>query len=50
MKSIAEEAASTPEVVKSAPHTTRVRRLDETAAARKPLLRWKQASRSNAAD
>jgi glycine dehydrogenase subunit 2 len=50
MKSIAEEAASTPEVVKSAPHTTMVRRLDETAAARKPLLRWKQASRSNAAD
>jgi glycine dehydrogenase subunit 2 len=44
MKKIAEEAASTPELVKSAPHTTRVRRLDETAAARKPLLRWKPST------
>jgi glycine dehydrogenase subunit 2 len=41
MKSIAEEAATTPELVKTAPHTTRVGRLDETAAARKPVLRWK---------
>jgi glycine dehydrogenase subunit 2 len=40
MKSIAEEAAQTPEVVKTAPHTTRVRRLDEVGAARKPILRW----------
>jgi glycine dehydrogenase subunit 2 len=43
MRSIAEEAAQTPELVKSAPHTTRVRRLDETAAARKPILRWQPA-------
>ena len=51
MRSIAEEAAKTPDVVKSAPHTTRVRRLNETAAARKPVLRWKPASsRSEAAD
>jgi glycine dehydrogenase subunit 2 len=41
MKSIAEEASTTPELVKSAPQTTRVRRLDETTAARKPILRWK---------
>jgi glycine dehydrogenase subunit 2 len=41
MRSIAEEAATTPEVVKSAPHHTRVSRLDEVAAARKPVLRWK---------
>jgi glycine dehydrogenase subunit 2 len=27
--------------VKTAPHTTPVRRLDEAAAARKPRLRWK---------
>src|SRR5256712_4146757 len=40
MKSIAEEAAKTPDVVKNAPHTTRVRRLDEVGAARKPILRW----------
>jgi len=41
MKSIAEEAEQTPEIVKTAPHTTRIRRLDEVAAARKPILRWK---------
>jgi glycine dehydrogenase subunit 2 len=40
MKAIAEEAESDPEMVKNAPHTTRVRRLDEVAAARKPKLRW----------
>jgi glycine dehydrogenase subunit 2 len=40
MKCIAEEAAQTPDVVKTAPHTTRVRRLDEVGAARKPILRW----------
>jgi glycine cleavage system P protein (glycine dehydrogenase) subunit 2 len=41
MRSIAKEAAETPEVVKTAPHTTRVGRLDEVTAARKPILRWK---------
>ncbi len=41
MRSIAEEAATTPELVKTAPHTTRVGRLDEVSAARKPILRWK---------
>src|SRR5258708_25947257 len=51
MKSIAEEAATNPEIVKTAPHTTRVRRLDEVGAARKPVLRWKPTtSRSEAAD
>ncbi|HTT32906.1 MAG TPA: aminomethyl-transferring glycine dehydrogenase subunit GcvPB [Methylomirabilota bacterium] len=44
MKSIAEEAATQPEIVKTAPHTTRVRRLDEVAAARKPVLRWKSGT------
>ena len=48
MKSIAEESASQPELVKTAPHTTRVKRLDEVGAARKPILRWKPGgSRSN---
>ncbi|MGC2331845.1 MAG: aminomethyl-transferring glycine dehydrogenase subunit GcvPB, partial [Candidatus Acidiferrales bacterium] len=42
MRAIAEEAATTPEVVKNAPHTTRIGRLNEVAAARKPILRWKQ--------
>ena len=41
MRSIAQEAAGNPELVKTAPHTTRVGRLDEVAAARKPILRWK---------
>src|SRR4029077_13633111 len=51
MRSIAEEADKTPDVVKTAPHTTRVRRLDETGAARKPVLRWKPSTtRSEAAD
>jgi glycine dehydrogenase subunit 2 len=51
MKSIAKEAAEKPELVKTAPHTTRVRRLDEVGAARKPVLRWKAGvKRSEAAD
>ena len=51
MRSIAEEAAETPELVKTAPHTTRVGRLDEVGAARKPVLRWKSGhKRSEAAD
>src|SRR3977135_314139 len=43
MRSIAEEAATNPELVKTAPHSTRVRRLDEVGAARKPILRWDPA-------
>jgi glycine dehydrogenase subunit 2 len=51
MKSVAQEAESNPELVKTAPHTTRVRRLDEVGAARKPILRWKPtAKHSKAAD
>ena len=41
MKSIAEEVEEDPQLVLDAPHSTRVSRLDETAAARKPVLRWK---------
>ncbi len=41
MRAIAEEAATNPELVKTAPHSTRVGRLDEVGAARKPILRWK---------
>ncbi len=41
LKQIAREAAENPELVKTAPHTTRLQRLDETAAARKPVLRWR---------
>jgi glycine dehydrogenase subunit 2 len=41
MRSIAQEVEETPELVKSAPHSTRVSRLDEVQAARKPILRWR---------
>jgi glycine dehydrogenase subunit 2 len=41
MKAIAQEVEEDPQMVLAAPHTTRVSRLDETAAARKPVLRWK---------
>ncbi len=41
MRSIAAEAAENPELVKSAPHSARIGRLDEVGAARKPVLRWK---------
>jgi glycine dehydrogenase subunit 2 len=41
LKQIAREAVENPEHVINAPHTTRLSRLDETTAARKPVLRWK---------
>ena len=44
MKSIAEEVEENPQTVLDAPHSTRVSRLDETAAARKPILRWKPSA------
>jgi glycine dehydrogenase subunit 2 len=40
MLAIAREAKENPELVKNAPHSTPVRRLDEARAARKPILRW----------
>jgi glycine dehydrogenase subunit 2 len=42
MEKIADEAAKTPELVHTAPHNTVVRRLDETLAARKPVVRWQK--------
>ncbi len=44
MKNIAEEAQEHPEIIAEAPHNTRISRLDETMAARKPILRWKPQS------
>jgi glycine dehydrogenase subunit 2 len=41
MRSIAKEAVEDPDLVLNAPHSTRIGRLDEAAAARKPVLRWK---------
>jgi glycine dehydrogenase subunit 2 len=40
MKAIQAEAESNPEVVKAAPHTLPVRRLDDVRAARELDLRW----------
>jgi glycine dehydrogenase subunit 2 len=42
MKRVAREAAENPVVVKSAAHTTSVRRLDETTAARYPKTTYRQ--------
>ncbi|WP_165996630.1 aminomethyl-transferring glycine dehydrogenase subunit GcvPB [Bacillus sp. Cs-700] len=40
---IAKEAEDNPEIVQEAPHTTVIGRLDETTAARKPILRYQKA-------
>ncbi len=40
MRAIRDEADREPDLVKQAPHLTRMRRLDEALAARKPRLRW----------
>ncbi|WP_416149535.1 aminomethyl-transferring glycine dehydrogenase subunit GcvPB [Salipaludibacillus sp. HK11] len=42
MIQIAIEAEETPEVVQEAPHNTVIDRLDETTAARKPILRYEK--------
>ncbi len=41
MKDIDREAHENAQLVIDAPHSTRIGRLDEAAAARKPVLRWK---------
>jgi glycine dehydrogenase subunit 2 len=38
---IKEEAQRDPQLVKTAPHDSRVGRMDEARAARKPVLRWR---------
>jgi|DewCreStandDraft_5_1066085.scaffolds.fasta_scaffold00757_27 glycine dehydrogenase subunit 2 len=38
---VAHEAETNPELVRNAPYTTPVRRLDEALAARRPNLRWR---------
>lgn len=42
MIQVAREASEHPELVKEAPHNTVVNRLDETTAARTPVLRYKK--------
>jgi glycine dehydrogenase subunit 2 len=48
MRSIAREAVEDPDLVINAPHSTRIGRLDEAAAARKPILRWKPEQAASA--
>ncbi len=40
VRAILEEAASDPDIARNAPYTTPVRRLDEAAAAKRPVVRW----------
>jgi len=40
MRQIADEVENDPELVRSAPHTTIISRLDEALAARKPIVRY----------
>ena len=42
MRTIAKEATEDPESLHTAPHTTPVRRLDETTAAKNPILNYKE--------
>jgi glycine dehydrogenase subunit 2 len=49
MRSIAREAIEDPELVLNAPHSTRIGRLDEAAAARKPVLRWEPKAKAEPA-
>ena len=42
LRTIAQEAKENPEVVKTAPHNTPTGRADDVAAAKQPVLTWKQ--------
>jgi glycine dehydrogenase subunit 2 len=42
MERIYDEAISDPDMVKNAPHTLRLSRVDEAEAARHPILRWQK--------
>ncbi|MGB9893141.1 MAG: aminomethyl-transferring glycine dehydrogenase subunit GcvPB [Candidatus Saccharicenans sp.] len=42
MKAIDREARENPELLRTAPHLTYVRRLDEVQAARNPILKWEK--------
>ncbi|MCY7377067.1 MAG: aminomethyl-transferring glycine dehydrogenase subunit GcvPB [Pyrinomonadaceae bacterium] len=48
MRDINIEAQENPQLVIDAPHSTRIGRLDEATAARKPVLRWKPEMEASA--
>jgi glycine dehydrogenase subunit 2 len=50
MRSVVARAKAGDKTLKSAPHYAPRRRLDETLAARKPVLVWKDANRAEAAE
>jgi len=50
MRQIAREAEEDPEIIKSAPHNTVVRKLDEATAARQPCLCWVAPDEDEACD
>jgi glycine dehydrogenase subunit 2 len=47
LRNIAREIKENPNIVKGAPYTKSIGRLDEVAAAREPNLRWTASSRSD---
>ncbi len=42
---VIEESKENPELVKTAPHTTPVKRLDDVTATKKPVFRWKKQNK-----
>jgi glycine dehydrogenase subunit 2 len=48
MRDIAKECEQDPQLILDAPHTTRLSRLDEVQAARKPILRWQPQAKATA--
>ena len=44
VRAILDEAKEDPQVARTAPHTTPVRRLDEAGAAKRPVVRWRPAA------
>ena len=42
MIQISKEADESPELLKNAPTTTQIRRVDEVMAARTPVLKWEK--------
>jgi glycine dehydrogenase subunit 2 len=51
MTAIAKEVETSPDLVRTAPHSTRTSRVDEVTAARRPVVRWKpRETGSKAAD
>ncbi len=50
MLAIAREAEEDPDLVKGAPYTAPLRRLDEATAARRPVLRWRRDEQADWGD